>query len=92
MEDDPDIDGIIWIGHTGQSGIMALGKILNGSVNPSGRLVDVYPADLTQDPSWYNFGDNSQVGGSTTIEREDGTATPFRNIISSSRPPRRLRN
>ncbi len=55
-----DIDAILWMGHPGTSGVMAVGRILNGEVNPSGHLADVYAADFTKDPTWYNFGDNSQ--------------------------------
>ncbi|MBR1813023.1 MAG: glycoside hydrolase family 3 C-terminal domain-containing protein [Lachnospiraceae bacterium] len=50
------IDGAIWIGFTGGEGIMALGEILNGSVNPSGRTVDTWAADFTADPTFVNFG------------------------------------
>lgn len=52
------IQGAIWIGGTGNSGIMALGRVLNGSINPSGRLVDTYERDFSQSPSWQNFSTN----------------------------------
>ncbi len=52
------IQGAIWIGGTGNSGIMALGRVLNGTVNPSGRLVDTYERDFSQSPSWQNFSTN----------------------------------
>ena len=50
------IDAAVWIGFTGSNGIMALGEILNGDVNPSGRLVDTWAADFTQNPTFANFG------------------------------------
>lgn len=50
------IDAAIWVGFTGGEGIMALGSILNGDVNPSGRTVDTWAADFTQDPTFVNFG------------------------------------
>lgn len=56
------IDAAIWMGFPGDSGTMALGRILNGEVNPSGRTVDTYAADFKQDPTWANFGDNLQYG------------------------------
>lgn len=56
LEDNPDIDAILWIGTPGDTGIMALGEILTGKVNPSGRTVDTYAADFTKDPSYQNFG------------------------------------
>lgn len=53
-----DIDAAIWIGSPGGSGINALGRILNGEVNPSGRLVDTYARDFSKDPTWANFSNN----------------------------------
>lgn len=50
------IDAAVWVGFTGSTGIMALGEILNGDVNPSGRLVDTWAADFKQDPTFINFG------------------------------------
>ena len=50
------IDAAVWIGFTGSNGITALGEILNGDVNPSGRLVDTWAADFTKNPSFANFG------------------------------------
>lgn len=45
------IDAAVWVGFTGSTGIMALGDILNGTVNPSGRLVDTWVADFSKDPT-----------------------------------------
>ena len=50
------IDAAIWTGFAGGEGIMALGKILNGEVSPSGRLVDTWAADFSKDPTFFNFG------------------------------------
>ncbi|MDR1092635.1 MAG: glycoside hydrolase family 3 C-terminal domain-containing protein [Clostridiales bacterium] len=55
LEDDPDIDAILWVGYPGASGLKAVPEILSGEVNPSGRLVDLFAADFTNDPTWYNF-------------------------------------
>ena len=60
FQDDPAIGGVIWMGTPGNSGIMALGRILNGSVNPSGKTVDTWARDFTRDPVWYNWSDNAQ--------------------------------
>jgi len=53
------IDAALWIGFTGSNGISALGEILNGTVNPSGRLVDTWASDFTKNPSFVNFGTGS---------------------------------
>ena len=52
------IDAAIWMGFPGETGTKALGKILTGKVNPSGRLADTYAVDFKKDPTWFNFGDN----------------------------------
>ncbi len=57
------IDAVLWIGGPGTTGAKAIGDLLNGNVNPSGKTVDIYSKDFTQDPTWQNFGDNSQVNG-----------------------------
>ncbi len=57
LESDADIDAILWVGSPGQTGFNAVGSVLTGEVNPSGRTVDIYPADFTKDPSFVNFGD-----------------------------------
>lgn len=50
------IKSAIWCPGAGQNGFNALGNILNGSVNPSGKLVDTYVADLMNTPTVNNFG------------------------------------
>lgn len=57
IADDYDqIKSVIWCPGMGQSGFNALGKILTGEVNPSGKSADTFVYDLTQSPSWNNFG------------------------------------
>lgn len=57
LQDDAGIDAILLAGSPGATGFNALGSILNGDVNPSGRTVDTWAADFTADPTWNNFGD-----------------------------------
>ena len=52
---DDNVDAILWIGFTGNNGMMALGEILTGTVTPSGRTVDTF-ATLESNPTWNNFG------------------------------------
>ncbi|MFR2263675.1 MAG: glycoside hydrolase family 3 C-terminal domain-containing protein, partial [Faecalibacterium sp.] len=51
------IDACLWIGGVGQSGSRAVAKVLDGEVNPSGRLSDTYAADSFSSPAMQNFGD-----------------------------------
>ncbi len=54
------IDAVLWIGGPGVSGAEGLGRILNGDESHSGKTVDTYARDFSKDPTWKNFGDNSQ--------------------------------
>ena len=66
LMDDDAINGILWIGRPGANGIKAVGEILSGAVNPSGRMAEEWVRDFSSDPTWFNFGDNSQVASSNT--------------------------
>lgn len=56
VQDDPGVDAVLQVGSPGQSGFNALGAVLTGEVNPSGRTVDVFARDFTADPTFVNFG------------------------------------
>ena len=60
---DSKIDAAMWIGHPGNSGAQAVGKLLRGDISPSGRTVDTFAADFTKDPTWNNFGNNRVKDG-----------------------------
>ena len=60
FEKDDKVSGILWIGNPGDVGPMAVGRILSGEVNPSGRTVDTWTRDFTKDPTFKNFSDNAQ--------------------------------
>lgn len=75
LEDDPNVDAILWIGTTGGTGINALGKVLNGDINPSGRTVDTYVKDFKTDPTWRNFAFNNEKNGNRYVV--DDVNRPF---------------
>ena len=77
LEDDDGIDAIIWIGQPGATGLRHIGRVLCGDTNPSGRLADIWPANLKQDPTWFNFGDNSQNNTYDPVEKQ--WTTDFNN-------------
>ena len=60
LQDDDGVDAVMWIGYPGYNGFLAIGELLTGAVNPSGRLTDIWAADLTKDPTWMNYYNNSQ--------------------------------
>lgn len=55
-DDYEQIKSVLWVPGMGQSGFNSLGQILAGNVNPSGKIADTFLYDLSDNPSWYNFG------------------------------------
>ena len=81
--EDEDIDACLWIGAVGQTGAYAVGEVLRGAVNPSGRLVDTYAYDNLSAPAMANFGDyditNSDVvNGNKYIVYQEGIYVGYR--------------
>ena len=60
MSGEYECDAIVWIGGPGSTGYESLGDVLAGDVNPSGRTVDIWDADiLNNNPTVQNFGDRA---------------------------------
>lgn len=84
LQNDADIDAILLAGSPGATGFNAVGSILNGDVNPSGRTVDTWAADFTADPTYANFGSfiYSNIEAKypvSTIEKVSSNATVTSN-------------
>lgn len=80
--EDEGIDAALWVGTPGSTGTNAIGEVLTGAVNPSGRLVDIYPYEVESAPSYYAVGEfnynnvsygNAGIGGSS----ENGDNLPY---------------
>ncbi|MCC8099974.1 MAG: glycoside hydrolase family 3 C-terminal domain-containing protein [Clostridiales bacterium] len=56
VDDYDSIQSVILCPGAGQEGFTALGEILNGTVNPSGKTADTIVYDLTTTPTFNNFG------------------------------------
>ncbi|WP_196819523.1 glycoside hydrolase family 3 N-terminal domain-containing protein [Schaalia sp. ZJ405] len=80
LQNDPDVDAIMMVGNPGVTGFAALGKLLNGELNPSGRTVDTFAADFTKDPTFVNFGDFrlTNVEEGTFVDYEEGIYSGYR--------------
>ena len=75
-----NVDAVINIGSPGANGIMALGEILVGNVNPSGHTVDTVYTNYKNDPTWANFGGNRTYETPNATDNyvdEGGTATKY---------------
>ena len=86
VKDYPQIKSVLWCPPAGQTGFSALGDILAGETNPSGKTADTFVYDLTQQPSYNNAGDfkydnMSEYG---TENFEEGETTPaFVNYVEN---------
>ena len=61
------VDACLWIGNPGQDGLYAVGSLLTGVANPSGRVVDTYAYDPTTAPAVANFGNHRMSGADGAI-------------------------
>lgn len=73
FEENADVDAIMWCGQYGDNGLKALPKLLSGEVSPSARTSDFFEADFTSDPTWYNYGDYSQIFDSDAYKASAGS-------------------
>ena len=56
LKDYPQIKSVVWCPPAGQTGFSALGEVLAGKTNPSGKTSDTFVKDLSQTPTANNFG------------------------------------
>jgi beta-glucosidase len=77
--DEDWINAALWIGSPGE-GLNAVGKVVAGEVNPSGRLVDTYPYRMREDPTFANFGNFAydNAPGTYFVEYEEGIYVGYR--------------
>lgn len=81
--EDEKIDGAIWVGGPGSTGCIAIGEVLAGEVNPSGRLADIYAYDVTTSPAYYNAGNfyytnNGKKTSNKYVEYAEGIYVGYR--------------
>lgn len=86
LEQDDSIDAVLWVGSPGQTGFYAVGDVLSGTVNPSGRTADLWAADFTKDPTFVNFGNfqysnistSNAIGNAYFVQYEEGIYVGYR--------------
>ena len=88
VNDYPQIKSVLWTAGQGHIGMKALGKLISGEVNPSGKMIDTYVYDLKATPWWNNFGDFNYTNmddfayTSVGFTGTESTATPgFVNYV-----------
>lgn len=92
LENDEEIDAVLWIGSPGQNGFNAVGKVIQGSITPSGRTADLYARDFTADPAFVNFGHyqyenidkSNAIGSGYFVQYEEGLYYGYRFYETAS--------
>jgi len=79
LKQDTGVDSVLWMGFPGSTGVMALGQVLSGAVNPSGHTVDTWAVDFTKDPTWYNTGVYGSEFGNRYLYNGEKTDYAFVN-------------
>ena len=72
-----NIKAALWLGYPGKTGINAIGRILKGEVNPSGKTVDTWARDFKKDPTWENFADNRIANGNKYTNLSSGNGSKY---------------
>lgn len=87
LEEYNSIRGALWMAGPGQTGFEALGRVLNGTTNPSARLVDTYVYDLHTIPAFNyvgNYGYDYKTSNELMATETAGwLSASFTNYIES---------
>lgn len=62
----PQIKSVLWCRPAGQTGFSALGEVLAGDVNPSGKTSDTFAKDLTK-TAVFNNTDGTAAGNASSV-------------------------
>ena len=71
LNDYPQIKSVVWCPPAGQTGFSALGDVLAGDTNPSGKTSDTFVKDLTKTPVFNNT-DGAAAAASSSSVGADG--------------------
>ncbi|HAH62494.1 MAG TPA: beta-glucosidase [Treponema sp.] len=63
------VKAVLWCAGPGQTGFESLGKIINGTMNPSGKLVDTWVYDLHAIPAFNNIGNFQYTNVSDAVNK-----------------------
>lgn len=84
LADDDKVDAVLFVGGPGKQGFYAIGDVLNGTVNPSGRLADTYAADLLANPAMENFSSKVYYDPNATFPNQYDTTIAYTDADGST--------
>lgn len=87
-------DAVVWVGMPGPYGLASFGKILNGSLNPSGRLVDTWVYDNDAEPSseWFSINKASNADKTYYVDYVEGIYNGYRFYETAAAEKAKIKN
>lgn len=82
LEEYEQINAALYVPAAGTTGFEAIGEILNGTVNPSGRLADTFVYDLLSTPSANNIGVNTYTNVDELVETTADADSTYQGTIA----------
>ena len=82
VNDYPSIRSVILAPGTGRTAMAALGQILKGTVNPSGRTIETYVYDQKATPAWNNYGNFTYDNVDDLLEQYTAADPGFQGVLS----------
>ena len=82
VDEHPEIKSVLLAPGTGRTGMNALGKILKGTVNPSGRTIETYVYDHQSAPWFNNYGNFTYNNVSDLLEQYLAADSSFQGVLS----------
>jgi len=82
VNDYDSIRSVILAPGTGRTGMAGLGKVLAGTVNPSGRTVETYVYDQKATPAYNNYGNFTFDNVDDLLEQYTAADPAFQGVLS----------
>ena len=82
VNDYPSIRSVLLAPGTGRTGMAGLGKIIKGTVNPSGRTIETYVYDQTATPAYNNYGNFTYDNVDDLLEQYTAADPAFQGVLS----------
>jgi len=82
VNDYASIRSVLLAPGTGRTGMAGLGKILKGTVNPSGRTIETYVYDQKATPAYNNYGNFTYDNVDDLLEQYTQADPAFQGVLS----------
>ena len=82
VDEYPQIQSVLLVPGTGRTAMTALGEVLKGTVNPSGRTIETYVYDHQSTPWYNNYGNFTYDNVADLLEQYTAADPGFQGVLS----------